>query len=107
QVEMSAAEKTRIKQAPDNRITESHRAAIATLAIERKRIETELEARIAGDAQYARRMQILLSIPGIGKQTATTLLTDLPELGSIDRRAIASLAGLAPHIQQSGARPAR
>jgi transposase len=106
-VEMIAIEKTRLKQAPDNRIADSHRAAIASLAVERKRIEAELEARIAGDLQYARKMQILLSIPGIGKQTATTLLTDLPELGSIDRRAIASLAGLAPHIQQSATRPGR
>lgn len=106
-VEMIAMEKTRLKQALDAPIADSHRAAIASLGAERKRIEAELDARIDADPDYSRKLAILLSIPGIGRQTATTLLTDLPELGDTDRRGIASLAGLAPHIQQSGARPAR
>ena len=106
-VDIVAIEKTRLKQAPSERIAASHRAAIASLSLERKAIEAELEAAIAQQPRLLPQMQILLSIPGIGKAVATTLLTDLPELGSIDRRAIASLAGVAPHIQQSGAMPAR
>lgn len=106
-VEMIAMEKTRLRQALDRPIADSHRAAIASLSTERARIEAELEARIDRDPDYSRKLRALLSIPGIGRQTATTLLTDLPELGCTDRRGIASLAGLAPHIQQSGAAPAR
>jgi transposase len=106
-VEMIAMEKTRLKQAPNRPIADSHRAAIATLSAERKRIEAALEARIADDPQYISKMQVFLSIPGIGKHVATTLVTDMPELGSIDRRAVASLAGVAPHTQQSGAAPGR
>ena len=49
-----------------------------------------------------RRRDIYQSIPGVGKRIATVLATEMPELGSIDRRAAASLAGLAPHINQSG-----
>jgi transposase len=101
-VEMIAMEKTRLKQASDPLIIDSHRATIAALTTERRRIETELERRVEADAELARNRQILISIPGIGKQVAAVLLTDLPELGGIDRRAIASLAGLAPHPQQSG-----
>jgi transposase len=106
-VEMIAIEKTRLKQAPDRRIADSHRAAITALAAQRKAIEAELDARLAADPQCTHRMQIFLSIPGIGKQIATTLVTEMPELGTLDRRAAASLAGVAPHIQQSGASPAR
>ena len=106
-VEMIAAEKTRLKQAPNQRIAASHRAAIASLALERKTIEAELDAAIAEQPRLVRQMQLLTSIPGIGKAVATTLLTDLPELGTLDRRAVASLAGVAPHIHQSGAMPGR
>jgi len=102
-VEIVAMEKTRLKQAVEPLILDSHRAAIAALTLERRKIERELEQRIARDPAMSRRKEILISIPGIGPQVATVLLTELPELGGIDRRAIASLAGLAPHPHQSGA----
>jgi len=44
----------------------------------------------------------LASVPGIGKTIARTLLAELPELGTLGRREIASLAGLAPYTRQSG-----
>jgi transposase len=106
-VEMIAMEKTRLKQAADPFLCESHRAAIAALSIERGRIEADIEARLAADPALARRKAILVSMPGFGPAIATTLITDLPELGTLDRRAIASLAGLAPHPTQSGASAGR
>jgi transposase len=106
-VEMIAMEQTRLKQAPDPRIAASHRAAIASLTSERTAIETALEAHLARDPELKRKRQVLTSIPGIGQQVATVLVTDLPELGTLDRRAVASLSGLAPHIQQSGMAPGR
>lgn len=106
-VEMIAMEKTRLKQATDRLILRSHRAAIKALGHERERIEEALENQIALDPDNVRRREILVSIPGIGRQVANVLLTDLPELGSTDRRAIASLAGLAPHPNQSGMAPGK
>ena len=47
-------------------------------------------------------MKTLTSITSIGVTTASALLALLPELGSVDRRQIASLSGLAPHPNQSG-----
>jgi transposase len=102
-VEMIAMEKTRLKQAIEPLIVESHRTAIDVLSAHRKRVEQAIEEHIAKDPALLHRRAILTSIPGIGLQVATVLLTELPELGSIDRRAIASLAGLAPHPNQSGA----
>ena len=101
-VEMIAMEKTRVKQASEPFILESHALAIRTMTAERKKLDAEIDRRICEDAGMARRKQILTSIPGIGDQVANVLITELPELGAIDRRAIASLAGLAPHPSQSG-----
>ena len=106
-VEMIAMEKTRLKQALDCGIADSHRNTIKVLIAERKIIEDKLDASLADDPGMVRRREIFTSIPGIGKQIATVLATDMPELGMIDRKAAASLAGLAPHIHQSGINPGR
>lgn len=45
---------------------------------------------------------LLRSVPGIGPVTARTLLADLPELGTLDRKRVAALAGLAPFNHDSG-----
>ncbi len=104
---MIAMEKTRLKQAVEPLLLESHRAAIADLSAQCERIERELARRVAQDSELTRVFQILTSIPGIGERVATVLVTDLPEIGQRDRKAIASLAGLAPHVSQSGNAPPR
>ena len=74
-----------------------------------KQIESQLAAVdaaiaeiIAGDPVMAERFAILLSIPGIAAATAAMLVTEMPELGQLDGKQIASLAGLAPVARQSG-----
>jgi transposase len=66
----------------------------------------ELEARaaaiVAADPNLKTRFDALVSVPGIGRQTALVLQAHMPELGRIDRRAAASLAGCAPHPRDSG-----
>lgn len=105
--EMIAMEKTRLKQALEPILLDSHRAAIANLTAECARIEAELARRVSEDPGLERVFRILTSIPGIGERVATVLLTDLPEIGQRDRKVIASLAGLAPHVTQSGNAPPR
>jgi transposase len=106
-VEMIAMEKVRLKQALEPLIADSHRTAIADLGVLLARVEAELATDLAADPQRARTLAILTSIPGIGTRIGTLLVTDLPELGQTDRKAIASLAGLAPHVSQSGNAPPR
>ena len=103
-VEMAAAEKTRLKQACDDDIQTSIKSLIATLETERARVEPELEACARAEAGGERRRTLMLSAPGVGPGVALTLLADLPELGQLDRAAIAALAGLAPFDDQSGTR---
>ncbi len=105
--EMIAMEKTRLKQAIEPLLLASHRGAIAALSAECEAIEAELAQRVADDARLRSTFDILTSIPGIGERVATVLITELPEIGRTDRKAIASLAGLAPHISQSGNAPPR
>ncbi len=105
--ELIAMEKTRLKQALDPLVADSHRAVIATLEAACAEVETALERRIAADPALARKRAILTSIPGIGARIAGVLITDMPELGRLDRKAAASLAGMAPHPSQSGAGPGR
>ncbi len=105
--EMIAMEKTRLKQAIEPLLLASHRSAIASLSAECDAIEAELARRVADDPKLVSTFDILTSIPGIGDRVATVLVTELPEIGSTDRKAIASLAGLAPHISQSGNAPPR
>jgi transposase len=106
-VEMIAMEKTRLKQAVDPVLCNSHRSTIAALSEQRAIIEDQIATRLDSETALARRMIILRSLPGVGAAIATTLVVDLPELGSVDRRAIASLAGIAPHPSQSGLAPGR
>lgn len=65
-------------------------------------IETAITDLIEANAALADRVARLRSIPGIGATTAAALVALMPELGSLDRRQAASLAGLAPHPRQSG-----
>jgi len=65
-------------------------------------IDAECQALSEADEELARRLAILLSIPGLGEVTAFTLLAEMPELGSMNKRQTAALAGLAPITRQSG-----
>lgn len=106
-VELAAAEKTRLKQALDEEIADSCRRLIAGLEAERARVQALLETKLHADPANRRRAELLRTIPGVGPAVITTLLADLPELGTLDRRSVASLTGLAPHPDQSGTRTGR
>ena len=101
-VEMIAAEGQRARRMSDKRLIKS----IARL---RKALEKELSAldvligdQIRGSPVWAEKEDLLASVPGVGKTIARTLIADLPELGSLNRRQIAALVGLAPWTRQSG-----
>jgi transposase len=58
--------------------------------------------RVASDQILSQRLSILTSIPGLGEATAIALLADMPELGQLEPKQAASLAGLAPVARESG-----
>jgi transposase len=68
------------------------------------RLEATIAAVLASDPGLHARAVQLQSMPGIGPVTATWLIGALPELGELDRRKLAALAGVAPHPRHSGTR---
>lgn len=75
---------------------------IAALVAEQTTLETEIAQRIAADPTWAAKAATLRSVPGIGPGTAALLLASLPELGTLGRREVAALAGVAPFNHDSG-----
>lgn len=65
-------------------------------------LDAQIAAIIAADKNLARRHQILTSINSLGTLTANQLIATMPELGSLDNKQAASLAGLDPVARQSG-----
>ena len=65
-------------------------------------LDAEIATLIEAQESPARRCDILRSMPGVGAVTAAAMLTLMPEIGTLDRKQVASLAGLAPITRQSG-----
>jgi transposase len=101
-VEMIAAEGQRARRLSDKRLTKS----IARLrkALEKELVELHgaIDDHMRGSDVWAEKEQLLTSVPGVGKTIARTLIAEPPELGTLDRRKIAALVGLAPWTRQSG-----
>ncbi len=66
------------------------------------KIDVQMLDLVHADQSMAKRMEHLISIPGIGTNTALIILVDLPEIGSLTNKHVGSLAGLAPMPQSSG-----
>lgn len=66
-------------------------------------VDAGLDEAIRSSAVWRAKEDLLRGVPGVGRVLATTLLAELPELGSLSRREIAALAGVAPINRDSGA----
>lgn len=101
-VEMITAEKNRLTSA-HNKIVRRHiKDHIAWL--ERTLVDTDntLRRSVRESSVWREKDDLLRSVPGVGPVLSTTLLADLPELGTLDRRQIAALVGVAPLNCDSG-----
>lgn len=101
-VGMLVAEKNRLGRLPPGKIRLSVVRIIAALNEELARLDADLGGIIEHSPVWREKQDLLASVPGIGDTIARALLADLPELGQLDRRAIAALVGLAPFTRQSG-----
>jgi transposase len=99
-----AARASQLRLYGDPALRERAEAGLVRLKAERHELERLMQAAIASDAALAARFALLTTVPGVGLMLAATLLAELPELGALDRRRIASLVGLAPFPQDSGTR---
>ena len=101
-VEMHSAESNRTEHAIDDEIKHSIEAIAGAIENQIKKIDEEINDWIQKMPELKQRAEYLQSIPGIGKTTAHMLVTELPELGVLNRRQIAALVGVAPINRDSG-----
>jgi transposase len=101
-VRMLTAEKNRLKQAVTGAVKARISAHIAYLARELVDLNRELAEKVEQSPVWKVREELLVSVPGIARNTAFVLMSEMPELGSMDRRSVAALAGVAPMNRDSG-----
>lgn len=98
---MIVMEKNRIDKASKQQ-KKSIQRIIKALEKELETIDKENQKLIDKTPELAKKKEILMSAKGIAEITATALLANLPEIGSLNRKQIAALAGLAPFNRDSG-----
>ena len=99
--EMLSAEKNRMAIAPKV-LKPNIMAHIKWLSQEIDDLDRNLRQQIEASPIWREKDNLLRSVPGIGNVLSATLLAELPELGMLNRREIASLAGVAPFNRDSG-----
>lgn len=101
-IDMRTAEKNRLSRAYTSQVKEELRQHIAELTSRIKAIDEQLHNEIKNDPNWNQKLEIISSAPGIGATTARGLLMCLPELGTLNRKQIAALVGVAPMNRDSG-----
>jgi transposase len=105
-IDMLQAERNRLGLAIGRHqrpVKQSLKKHIAYLERELAMTDTDLTQLVHESPAWRERDDLLQSVPGIGPVVARTLLAELPELGQLNRRAIAKLVGIAPMNRDSGA----
>ena len=101
-VAMIVAERQRQKRLTNRRLQKSIARLLAALQKELSSLERDIDETVRGSPVWREKEDLLASVPGVGKTIARTLIAELPELGTLDRRKVAALVGLAPWTRQSG-----
>lgn len=100
-VDMRAAEKNRRHRA-STRIKKSIDRHLAFLDQAIKNLDKEIDDTLRGSPAWAEKAELIDEVTGVGPQTVRRLMISLPELGQLDRHAIAKLVGVAPLNRDSG-----
>jgi transposase len=94
--------KTRLEHIDEPGLRRIVNSDIARLKARKTAQIRDIAKRLRAHSDLARRLDLVLSIPGIGERTALALIIRMPELGCISREEAAALAGLAPFDDDSG-----
>lgn len=101
-IEMIVAERQREKRVENVRVRKSLARHIKALEKELPEIDNDIDTLVRGSPIWRAKEELMISFPGVSNTLARTFLAEVPELGTLNRREIASLAGLAPFTRQSG-----
>jgi transposase len=101
-IEMIVAERQREKRLSAEHLVRSIKRLVKALEKELSSVDTDIDQAVRGSPVWREKENLLSSVPGVGSTIARTLIAELPELGTLDHKQIAALAGLAPFTRQSG-----
>lgn len=101
-VQMIVAERNRARMLTAPRLKKSVGRLLKALQRELEAMDKEIDDEVRNTPLWREKEDLLRSVPGVGPTIARTVLAELPELGTLDRREVASLTGLAPSTRQSG-----
>ncbi len=101
-IEAKIAEENRLTGETVPRVVKSLKASIAWLTRQIDQLDDDLDRTIKSNPAFAEPDEIIQSVPGVGTHTANMLIACLPELGSLNRRQISALVGIAPLNKDSG-----
>jgi transposase len=101
-VEATTAETNRLKQAASPAVRQNIKLTVRFLRQQRQKIAKQLDQTIQASPLWRQHDQLLQGVQGVGPVTVRMMLSQLPELGQINRRQIAALVGVAPLNRDSG-----
>lgn len=101
-VGMLTQERNRLSRQRDRDVQRTIERAIDLYEQQLQEVDEALHQCVQNDAELCDKAQRMTSVPSIGKTTACALLVEMPELGRLNRREAARLAGLAPINRDSG-----
>lgn len=96
------AAKTRLQTTTQILLRNQINARLKQIEIHIRQVDAAIAEKVAQDEALSHKLAILISIPGIAETTAFSMLIEMPELGTLEGKQAASLAGLAPISRQSG-----
>lgn len=99
-IDQRTAEKNRVHTAKKT-LKDSVLRHIRWIDEEVASLEEAIEEHVRGSEELSKKAELLLSVPGVGLITALTLVVHVPELGTINRKQVAALVGLAPWANES------
>ena len=102
-ITMLVAEKNRLRRASHS-VHPSIRSHIRWLEQELSDLDKDLRKTLRSSPVWREKDNLLRSVPGVGEQLSLSLLAYLPELGTLNRKRIAALVGVAPFNRDSGSR---
>jgi len=100
--EMIAIEKKRLRHPQQEYCKNVIKKSINFMTKQINSIQKQIDSMIAKNSVWQEKLQLLLSVPGVGRVTAIALIAEMPELGSLEPKKASALLGVAPFTNQSG-----
>lgn len=101
-LEMLQAERNRLEHRLSKPVEKNVQAHVEWLKKQVKVVDKDIDNHLKQTDEWKRELDLLGTIPGVGRITTVALLSQLPELGKLDRKCVAALVGLAPFNNDSG-----